>query len=154
MGPTAQAPALPLALTSFIGRERELDEIAALVRDHRMVTLTGAGGVGSTQTALHVGTALSKAGDVPVCFVGLAPITDPSLVIAAIASALSVQQVPNRSLVDTLVAFLKDKDASAYYRQLRARHYARQRWLPRRCWAGCRASSYSGYQSRTAAGRG
>jgi predicted ATPase/DNA-binding XRE family transcriptional regulator len=100
---------LPLALTSFVGRETELDEIATLVHDHRLVTITGAGGVGKTQTALHVGTALSKAGDVPVCFVGLAPITDPSLVIAAIASALGVQQVPNRSLVDTLVTFLKGK---------------------------------------------
>ena len=39
-----------------------------------MVTLTGAGGVGKTQTALHVATALSDADDVAVCFVGLAPI--------------------------------------------------------------------------------
>ena len=51
----ATIPNLPLALTSFVGRDAELDEIATLIRDHRMVTLTGAGGVGKTQTALHVG---------------------------------------------------------------------------------------------------
>ncbi|MFY9663061.1 MAG: hypothetical protein WAL67_01925 [Candidatus Cybelea sp.] len=46
--PSIAASTLPVALTSFIGRETELDEIAALVRDHRLVTLTGSGGVGKT----------------------------------------------------------------------------------------------------------
>ena len=50
--PDAANASLPFALTNFVGRERELDEIATLVREHRMVTLTGAGGVGKTQTAL------------------------------------------------------------------------------------------------------
>jgi len=56
VGPWAAAVIsnLPIALTSFVGRDKELAEIAALVGDHRMVTLTGAGGVGKTQTALHV----------------------------------------------------------------------------------------------------
>ncbi len=99
---------LPLALTSFIGRDRELVEIAALVHDHRMVTLTGAGGVGKTQTALHVGTALSHAVDGAVVFIGLAPIGNPSLVVATIASMLGVQQVPNRPLLETVLAFLKN----------------------------------------------
>ena len=111
VGPWARGSSatLPLALSSFIGRERELDEIAALVRDHRMVTLTGSGGVGKTQTALHVATAQSSAGDFPVCFVGLAPIDNPALLVAAVASALGVQEVPDRPLLDTLAEYLKNK---------------------------------------------
>ena len=98
---------LSLSLASFVGRERELDEIGALVREHRLVTLTGSGGVGKTQTALQVATALSDAG--AVWFVGLAPISDPSLMPAAIASVLHVQQVPNRPLLETLLEYLKHK---------------------------------------------
>jgi predicted ATPase/transcriptional regulator with XRE-family HTH domain len=111
VGPWADgAPAtLPLALISFVGRETELDEIAALVRVHRLITITGAGGIGKTQTALHVATALTEAGDIPVGFIGLAPIASPSLVVPAIASALGVQDVPNRLLLDTVLAYLKKK---------------------------------------------
>jgi predicted ATPase len=96
-------------LTSFVERAAELDEIAALVGDHRLITVTGAGGVGKTETALHVATALSEAGDIPVCFVGLAPIATARLVVFAIASAVGVQGVPNRPLIDTLRLNLKNK---------------------------------------------
>ena len=61
--PNTRIAGLPLALKSFVGRECELEEIGRMVREHRMVTLTGAGGVGKTQTALHVATALSDAAD-------------------------------------------------------------------------------------------
>ena len=107
--PDTRIATLPLALTSFVGRERELEEIARLVREHRMVTLTGTGGIGKTQTALQVAIALSDAGDDAACFVGLAPISDPSLVAATIASAVGVQEVPNRPLLETLVTYLKNK---------------------------------------------
>ena len=100
---------LPLALTSFVGREAELGEITAFLGDHRMVTLTGAGGVGKTQTALRAATALSDAADGAVCFVGLASLANPSLVVAAIASTLGAQEVPNRPLLDTLLAYLKNR---------------------------------------------
>ena len=99
---------LPLRLTRFVGREVELGEIAALVREHRMVTLTGPGGMGKTQTALHVARALSGA-DGAICFVGLAPIRDPSLVAPTIASALGVQEMPNMPLLETLRAYLRNK---------------------------------------------
>jgi predicted ATPase len=98
---------LPVQLTTFVGRGAELEEIAALVRDHRLVTLIGSGGVGKTQTALQVATALGDPG--AVWFVGLARINEPSLVPAAIASALRVQQVPNRPLLETLLEYLKNK---------------------------------------------
>ena len=100
---------LPLALTSFVGRETELGEIARLVHDHRLVTLTGAGGIGKTQTALQVGAALSETAGTAVCFVALAPVGDPALVVAAIASTLSVQEVPDHPLLETLMAYLKNK---------------------------------------------
>ena len=107
--PGAAIASLPFALTSFVGRERELDDVSTLVRAHRMVTLTGAGGVGKTQTALHVATAQSDADDRAVTFVGLASIADALLVTTAIANALGVQEVPNHPLLETLVAFLKNK---------------------------------------------
>ena len=109
VGPWPDTPnsSLPLSLASFVGREREIDEIATLVRDHRLVTLTGTGGVGKTQTALQVATALRDAG--AVWFIGFASISDPSLVPAAIASALRVQEVPNRPLLETLLEYLKNR---------------------------------------------
>jgi len=100
---------LPLALTSFIGREVELEEIRALMCEHRMVTVTGAGGVGKTQTALQVATALGDVDAVPVCFVGLASIANPSSVVGAIASSVGAQEVPNRPLLDTLLVNLKKR---------------------------------------------
>ena len=60
------------------------------------------------QTALHVASALSDA-EGAVCFVGLAPITNPSLVVAAIASTLGVQEMPNRPLLEALRAYLRNK---------------------------------------------
>jgi predicted ATPase/transcriptional regulator with XRE-family HTH domain len=111
VGPWADGAiaSLPLALTSFVGRDAELGAITALVRDHRMVTLTGAGGVGKTQTALHAARALGDVGEGGVCFAGLAPIGNPSLVVSTVASALGLQEVPNRAPLETLLAYLKNK---------------------------------------------
>ncbi|MGA8326670.1 MAG: helix-turn-helix domain-containing protein, partial [Candidatus Cybelea sp.] len=100
---------LPLALTRFVGRGDQLDEIAALLREHRLVTITGAGGVGKTQTALRATTSFGDKEDAAVCFVELAPIGDFSLIATAIANALGLQEVANHPLRETLVAFLKNK---------------------------------------------
>jgi predicted ATPase/DNA-binding XRE family transcriptional regulator len=107
--PNARLANLPLSLSVFVGREAELDEIAALLNEHRVVTLAGAGGVGKTQTALRAATAFGDAAECAVCFVSLAPVGDPSLVTTSIAVALGVQEVPNHPLLETLVAFLKNK---------------------------------------------
>ena len=79
------------------------------MREHRLVTLAGVGGSGKTETALQVGRALNDSAGTAVCFVALAPLSDPSLVVTAIASALGVQEVPNRPLLETLVTYLKSK---------------------------------------------
>ena len=100
---------LPFALKSFVGRETQLDEIIAVVRDNRLVTLVGVGGLGKTETALEVGRSLNDRSDTAVCFVALASVSDPSLVATAIAATLGVQEVPNRPLLETLVAYLRHK---------------------------------------------
>ena len=100
---------LPFSLTTFVGREKDVERVTALVRDHRLVTLTGAGGVGKTQTALHVANVVGGALESDVCFVGLAPLADGSLVVPAIAAALGIQEVPNRAQIETLLVYLKAK---------------------------------------------
>ena len=106
---SAGVSTLPLALTSFVGREAELDELALLVRDHRLITLIGAGGIGKTQTALQLATRLSRDSGRSTAFVALETVGDHSLVVAAIATALGVPEVPRRPLLDTLLAYLKTK---------------------------------------------
>jgi predicted ATPase len=105
----AETPVLPLALTRFVGREAELAEIVTLLREHRLVTVTGPGGVGKTQTALRVAASLTEMPDLMIRFVPLAPLTDPSLVVTAIASMLGLQEMPNHPLLDTLLTYLKNK---------------------------------------------
>jgi transcriptional regulator with XRE-family HTH domain len=103
----APTPALPLALTRFVGRETELAEIVALLREHRLVTVTGPGGVGKTQTALQLAASMDGMSDLTVGFVTLTPIRDPSLVAATIGSALGVQEAVNRRPIETVVAYLE-----------------------------------------------
>ena len=80
--PSALAHNLPVALTSFIGRDRELREVARLLDRHRLVTLTGAGGSGKTRLGLEAATA--RVGGCPdgVWLVELAGLSDPALVAA------------------------------------------------------------------------
>ena len=100
---------LPLALTSFVGRETEVGEIAALVRSHRLVTLTGTGGIGKTRTALEIAALFHEDTSDEVWFVELARAAEPSLVAAAIASTLGVQEIPDKPLLETLRTYLNKK---------------------------------------------
>ena len=99
---------LPLPLTSLVGRERELDDVAALVLGdgERIVTLTGPGGIGKTRLAIALARRLAPAFDGSVAFVSLAAVTDPVLVVPAIAQALVVKVSgglsPNAALVERL----------------------------------------------------
>ena len=90
--PDAQASNLPLALTSFIAREAELHDITTMLNEHRLVTLTGVGGIGKTRMALRIARANEFSGD--VCFVGLAAVGSSGLVAGAIASAVGVSDAP------------------------------------------------------------
>ncbi len=99
---------LPAPMTSFIGRAWEIATIAARLRtpEVRLVTLTGAGGVGKTRLTLQIGSALHDAFPNGVCFVDLAPISDPALVISTIAQTLGVREQPGVPIAETLRAAL------------------------------------------------
>ncbi len=100
---------LPLSLTEFVGREAELGAIAGLVCEHRLVTITGAGGIGKTQTALRAVASLEAGRVGDVRFVGLAPLTDPALVVSAIAASCGVKEVVHQPLLETVVASLRNQ---------------------------------------------
>jgi predicted ATPase/class 3 adenylate cyclase len=100
---------LPAQLTSFLGREDVVKQIEALLQRHRLVTLVGTGGAGKTRCAIQVGAELVDGSGDGVWLAELAPISDPSLVASVIARTLSVQESPNRPMLDTLLAYLKRK---------------------------------------------
>ncbi len=107
--PETGAAALPIALTTYVGREGDMASIAALLRESRLVTLTGAGGVGKTRAALHAAGALDDEWEYPPRFVSLASAVDGVSVVQSIAAALGVQEVPNHSLRETLQSYLRGK---------------------------------------------
>lgn len=101
---------LPAALTSFVGRETELDALAGLLRVNRLVTLTGAGGAGKTRLALEAAHAQVGAWTGGVWLVDLAPIVDPRATPSAIADVLGVREREDVSAPDGLVEHLRDKE--------------------------------------------
>ncbi len=106
---TVAVQRLPVQLTSFVGRVDEMDEIARLVDVNRLVTLTGAGGVGKTRLAVHVATDLAGEFGNGAWYVDLAPITDPDVVPVTVARALGLPDQPGRSTMDTLLGFIRDR---------------------------------------------
>jgi predicted ATPase/DNA-binding SARP family transcriptional activator len=101
---------LPAPLTSFVGRELELTEIARLLDDNRLVMLTGIGGAGKTRLALEVARrALPEFPD-GVYFVDLSAISDPALIQRNVAASLEIGDQRDSALEDALVARLRDAD--------------------------------------------
>ena len=117
--PNAQAPlrlvrdsseSLPDPLSSFIGRETELAEIADRLASNRLVTLTGAGGSGKTRLAIEAARHRNDYVSDGLCWVDLAPVEDPALVGAAVLSALGERVQANRAASNQLVATLADRE--------------------------------------------
>ncbi|HEY9525728.1 MAG TPA: helix-turn-helix domain-containing protein, partial [Anaerolineales bacterium] len=102
---------LPASTTSFIGREKELDEIVHLVAKDRLVTLAGAGGIGKTRLSLKAAQELLNAFADGVWFIELAPLSDPTLVPQAMVSTLGLIDQAGRSALNVLTDFLQTKHA-------------------------------------------
>jgi predicted ATPase/class 3 adenylate cyclase/DNA-binding CsgD family transcriptional regulator len=100
---------LPSQFTSFVGRSAQLAEARNLLAHNRLITLTGAGGVGKTRLAVEVASQLVAEYNDGVWYVDLAPITDPELVPVTVARALGLPDQPGRSTIDTLARFVRDR---------------------------------------------
>jgi predicted ATPase/class 3 adenylate cyclase len=100
---------LPVQLARFVGRDVELTQVRELLANNRLVTLTGAGGVGKTRLAVQIAAQLTGEFDDGVWYVDLAPITDPEVVPIAVARALGLPDQPGRSTMDTIIRFVADR---------------------------------------------
>src|SRR3990172_7406163 len=99
---------LPIQLTSFVGREREIASVKHHLAADRLVTLTGAGGAGKTRLALQVAAELLESYRDGVWLVQLESLADPALVLQTVASAVGVRE-EHRPLVETVADFLHPK---------------------------------------------
>jgi predicted ATPase/class 3 adenylate cyclase/Tfp pilus assembly protein PilF len=100
---------LPIQLTSFIGREREMAEVAQLLTETPLLTLTGAGGCGKTRLALQVAAERVEEYADGVWLVDLSALGDAGLVPQAVAVVLGVREEPGRPLIETLADSLRPK---------------------------------------------
>ncbi len=100
---------LPMQLTSFIGREREIAEVKGLLSKARLLTLTGSGGAGKTRLALQVAAEVLGGFKDGGWMVELAPLSDPDLVAQTVASAVNVREQPGRPILATLCDDLQHK---------------------------------------------
>jgi predicted ATPase len=100
---------LPMQLTTFIGREREIAEVKQDLEAHRLVTLTGSGGTGKTRLSLQVAADLLERFDHGVWFVELASLTDPELIPQMIISAIGISEQAGKQPLEYLKEYLRAK---------------------------------------------
>jgi predicted ATPase/DNA-binding CsgD family transcriptional regulator len=101
---------LPRQVTQFFGREYQIAQLIELVSEHPLVTLTGAGGVGKTRLSLQVaGAVLDDFAD-GVWLVELAALSNAALVAPQAAAAFGLRDDPGRPIIETLTAFLRDRE--------------------------------------------
>jgi predicted ATPase/class 3 adenylate cyclase len=105
----AHANNLPAQLSSFVGREADLEALEALVQSHSLVTITGPAGTGKTRLALEAAGRLLGEHPDGAWFVDLAPVRTPDLALAAIASTIGVREQPPAPLVDTLAEHARSR---------------------------------------------
>ena len=95
--------------TSFIGRESEVAELQTALKAHRLLTLTGVGGVGKTRLAVEVAARLADDFPDGVWFFDLAAVTDPAAVPDAVAAVLGITQQPGKSVAESVAAALEGR---------------------------------------------
>ncbi|HZP83094.1 MAG TPA: tetratricopeptide repeat protein [Chthonomonadaceae bacterium] len=100
---------LPIQLTSFIGREKEMEQVRRLLSTTRLLTLTGAGGSGKTRLALQVAADVLDEYPDGVWLVELASLADPALVPQAVAAVFGLGEESGRPLLQTLTDYLRPK---------------------------------------------
>lgn len=100
---------LPEPLVSFIGRERERHELRTLLDTARLVTLTGSGGSGKTRLSQHVARDVLERFADGVWLIELASLTDPAQVVRTVATTLRINEVPDQTILGTLIQSLKAK---------------------------------------------
>jgi predicted ATPase/class 3 adenylate cyclase len=100
---------LPLQLTSFVGREKEIAEVKRLLGTARLLTLTGPGGTGKTRLSLQVAADVLDRFPDGVWLVEFAPITNPALIPQTVASVLGVREEPGMPIIQTLISSLLPK---------------------------------------------
>jgi predicted ATPase/DNA-binding CsgD family transcriptional regulator/Tfp pilus assembly protein PilF len=102
---------VPTVFTPLVGREQDVAEVCSLLArpEVRLLTLLGAGGIGKTRLVIEVASKLRERFADGVCFVALAPIRDPGLLLSSIAHELDLLEGGAQSLVETVRAFLRDK---------------------------------------------
>jgi predicted ATPase/transcriptional regulator with XRE-family HTH domain len=134
-GKTVAPNNLPASLTTFIGRENEQAQILELIGTHRLVTLTGSGGVGKTRISLKVGGQVLDQYANGVWLAELAPLSDPELLPQTVASVFGILSQSTRSHTELLTNFLRPKtallildncehllDASAHFADILLKH--------------------------------
>jgi predicted ATPase len=100
---------LRAATTSFIGRESEVAELHAAMKAHRLVTLTGVGGVGKTRMSLEVAARLADEFPDGVWFFELAAVTDPAAVPDAVAAVFGITQQPGKTVTESVATALEGR---------------------------------------------
>src|ERR1700730_18244331 len=100
---------LPAATTSFIGRESEVAELHAAMKAHRLVTLTGVGGVGKTRLAVEVAARLADEFPDGGWVFELAAVTDPAAIPDAVAAVLGITQQPGKTVTESVASALEGR---------------------------------------------
>jgi predicted ATPase len=100
---------LPAQLTTFIGREEEIAEIEKALESHRLLTLTGPGGIGKTRLSVRVAAHLIEMFPNGVWFVELASLNDPDLIPQTIHTTLGLVEQPGRNIQQILIDYLSQK---------------------------------------------
>jgi predicted ATPase/class 3 adenylate cyclase len=101
---------LPTSLSLFVGRVEEVAEVTRLIRDYRLVTLTGAGGSGKTRLALQAAADLLDGSGEGVWFVDLAPISEPGMIPTAITEAMKLRLSVDLAPIDSLIRLLREQN--------------------------------------------
>ena len=102
---------LPVRLTTFIGREKEREEIRKLLAENRLVTLIGAGGIGKTRLSIEIGHSLLNGFSAGIWFIPLESLTDQELLPQTVASFLNIAEQADHPMLETLIDQLRNKNS-------------------------------------------